>query len=263
MPSIPLSCTTCCFRDRGGDEIEETLRHAPEAGYSLMGLAGPVTWERGLMQWFDRAKFRAKLDELGLGLTEIWSAGVPTDSDEAVRQGAEHHGYIADACLDLDCPCMVVTGGPRNDDGGLQRTIEGLRMLADHIAGQSVRVCLEPHVGSQILYPDDYAAIFDGVASDQFGLTIDTGHFHTAGVDFTALIREYADRVWNVHLKDHLGPQSVAIGTGEIDLAGLIEVLGEIGYGGALALELEVTDPQNAVAYVREAREYLEELMKR
>ena len=262
MPLIPLSCTTCCFRDRGRDEIEETLRYAPEAGYALIGLAGPITWTEGLMQWFDCGKLAARLRELRLRLTEIWSAGVPTDSDEAAERFGEHLGHIAQACVSLNCPCLVVTGGRRNDQGGLERTIRGLRGLADRLRGTALRVCLEPHVGSQILYPDDYAAILDGVGSDQFGLTVDTGHFHTAGVDFLALVRKYADRVWNVHLKDHLGPQSVAIGKGEIDLAGLIATLGEISYGGVLALELEVTDPEHTVEYVRDAREYLEGLMR-
>ena len=90
---------------------------------------------------------------------------------------------------------------------------------------------------------------------------MDTGHFHAAGVDWKALIRRYAARIYNVHLKDHLGPQSVAIGKGEIDLPGLVAVLREIDYSGPLALELEVTDPENLPRYIAEAHEYMSRLL--
>ncbi len=58
-------------------------------------------------------------------------------------------------------------------------------------------------------------------------------------------------------MKDHVGPQSVAIGEGEIDLQGLVSVLREIGYVGPIALELEVMDPENLPRYVQEAHTYM------
>ena len=90
---------------------------------------------------------------------------------------------------------------------------------------------------------------------------MDVGHFHSAGVDWKALIRKYPEKIFNVHLKDHIGPQSVAIGRGEIDLKGLVSVLREIGYVGPIALELEVTDPENLPRYVQEAHTYMSGLL--
>jgi inosose dehydratase len=122
-------------------------------------------------------------------------------------------------------------------------------------------VCLESDVGSQIRDIADYDAILAGVDSAQVGITVDTGHLHSAGQDMLALIAKYPDRVWNVHLKDHIGTQSVAIGKGEIDLRGLVSALEAIDYDGFFAVELEVTDPENAVGYVEEACGYLKGLV--
>ena len=116
-------------------------------------------------------------------------------------------------------------------------------------------------MGSQIRDAEDYDEILSRVDSDQIGITVDTGHFHTAGVDVVDLICRYPDRIWNVHLKDHVGAQSVPIGAGEIDLPGLIAVLAEVNYDGFLALELEVQDPENAPRYVEEAYQYLSGLL--
>jgi sugar phosphate isomerase/epimerase len=260
MGTITLSCTTCCLRNRGRDEIQETLAYAPCAGYTYMGLAGPLTWEPGLIQWLDRDRFAAALRAAGLGLSEIWSPPIPTDSEASARRGAENLGFLAQACVDLGCPRLVQTGGPRVA-GGLKQTILGLRLLAECIAGTEVRICLESHLGSQIRDLSDYDEILAGVGSPQVGITVDTGHLHAAGADMFALIRRYPDRVWNVHLKDHVGAQSVPIGTGEIDLRGLVRALREIDYEGFFAVELEVTDPENAVEYIKHAFDYLTGLL--
>ena len=51
------------------------------------------------------------------------------------------------------------------------------------------------------------------------------------------------------------------LGAGEVDLRGYIEALHEIGYEGALAVELEVEDPENLPRYVAEGFSYLRELV--
>ena len=108
----------------------------------------------------------------------------------------------------------------------------------------------------------DFDFIFSEINSPQIGITVDTGHFHAAGVNWKALIGRYADRIYNVHLKDTVGSQSVPIGEGDVDIPGLIDELRSINYQGALALELEVIDHENLPLYVRQAYEYLTVLIK-
>lgn len=256
-----LSCTTCSLRGRGRDEIEETFHWAPAAGFTAWGLGGPFTWEPGLIQWMDTAKVKREAEAAGLvRLTEVWTPPIPTTSPEAALEGARHVALSAQAALALGCDLLVQTGGPRAE-GGLERTLQGLKRLDETLGDLPIRVALEPHVGSQILYVDDYDRLMRELPFPRFGITVDTGHFHTAGVDWKALILRYPDRVFNVHVKDHIGPQSVAIGKGEIDLSGLIEALRQIGYDAALAIEMEVADPENLHLYVREAYEHMSELL--
>jgi sugar phosphate isomerase/epimerase len=256
-----LSCTTCSLRGRGRDEIEETFRWAPEAGFTAWGLGGPFTWEPGLIQWMDTAKVKQAALAVGLTrLTEVWTPPIPTDSPERALEGAAHIAMSAQAAVELGCDLLVQTGGPRSE-GALARTLDGLRRLDETLGDLPVRVALEPHVGSQILYAEEYDRLMAELPFPRFGITVDTGHFHTAGVDWKALIRRYPERIYNVHLKDHIGPQSVAIGQGEIDLPGLILALREIGYEGALAIEMEVTDPENLHLYVKQAHAHILRLL--
>ncbi len=262
MSDMYLSCSTCSLRGRERDEIEETFRYAPAAGYKYWGLGGPFTWSPGLIQWLDIDKIRRRMAEIGLEtLTEVWTPPITTENnEEAIILGAQHVVMSARVAVELGCNRIVQTGGSRRERG-IQQTIYGLRKLLDLIKDLPVRICLEPHINSQILYPEDYDVIFAHLNTPKIGITVDTGHFHTAGVDWKALIRKYPEKIYNVHLKDHIGSQSVTIGQGEIDLPGLITVLREVDYHGPLAVELEVKDPENLPHYIRESYVYMTKLI--
>ena len=94
------------------------------------------------------------------------------------------------------------------------------------------------------------------------GITVDTGHFYSAGVDWRPFVHRYAERIYNVHVKDHVGTQSVPLGRGQVDLRGYLEELDAINYQGALAVELEVADPENLPRYCAEAYTYLDKLVQ-
>ena len=257
MSGITLSCTTCALRNPPLDEISETFKHAPRAGYAYWGLAGPITWTPGLIQWLDIESLRRQAAEAGLkGLTEVYASAISTDSVEAAENSVEDLLLNAQAAVKLKCPLLVFSGGKRQTDG-LKHTLAGLDKLAQSISNLPVKVALEPHAGSQFLNEGDYDEIFAHVTTEQIGITIDTGHFHVAGVDWKALIRKYPSRIYNVHVKDHIGHQSVPIGKGEIDMPGLIHELHAINYRGPLAVELEVEDSENLPRYVTDAYQYL------
>jgi len=256
-----ISCATCSLRGMGRDEVEQTFRYAPSAGYTAWGLGGEFTWLPGHIRWMDAARVRAAAEAAGLPVcTEVWTPPIPTSSRSAALLGAEDVALCAEVALSLGCPVIVQTGGHRCE-GGLEHTIAGLERLLQRIAALPVQVALEPHVSSQILRHEDYAAIFGALDAPQLGITVDTGHFHSAGVDWKALIAAFPDRIFNVHVKDHIGVQSVAIGSGEIDLHGMIASLRAVGYTGALAVEMEVTDPENLPRYIGEAHQYIQGLL--
>ena len=261
MSEIVLSCTTCALRNPPLDEILETFKHAPKAGYTYWGLAGPITWMPGLIRWLDTEGLQRYAAKAGLkGLTEVYASAISTDSAEAAENSIDDLLLNIEATVKLRCPLVVFSGGKRQADG-LKHTLVGLDKLALAITDLPIKVALEPHVGSQFQNEADYDEIFAHITTKQIGITIDTGHFHEAGVDWKALIRKYPDRIYNVHVKDHVGSQSVPIGEGEIDMPGLLHELRVINYCGPLAVELEVQDPENLPRYVAEAYQYLSSLI--
>jgi sugar phosphate isomerase/epimerase len=245
MSKFVLSCTTCATRRGELDEISECLVHAPRAGYKAWGVAGPLFWTPGLMQWADYDLLNRRAAEAGLTrCTEVYGRSFP----------------VFEAAEKLGSPLVVLTGRERTP-GGMAPTIAGIQALLPFIEDKPIRLALEPHYGSQIQFLEDYDAIFDEIDSPQVGITLDSGHFHAAEVDWRRLIERYSDRVYNFQVKDHVGTQSVPIGSGEVDLRGYIEALHAIGYEGALAVELEVDDPENLPRYVAEAYVYLRDLV--
>jgi Sugar phosphate isomerases/epimerases len=193
--------------------------------------------------------------------TEVYGAAFPTGSVAEAQAAAGFRAQLFEVARQMGSPLVVITGRPRTDTG-LGPTIAGIKALLPLIENNPLRLALEPHFGSQIQFFEDYEAIFEQIESPQVGITLDSGHFHSAGVDWKSLIHRYPKRIYNFHVKDHIGTQSVPLGTGEIDLHGYIEELHAIGYEGALAVELEVVDPENLPRYCEEAFVYLRYLVK-
>jgi sugar phosphate isomerase/epimerase len=193
--------------------------------------------------------------------TEVYGSAIPTSSVAEAQAAASDKARLFEVAEKMGSPLVVITGRPRQD-GGLQTTIAGIEALLPLIEHIPVRLALEPHYRSQIQDLEDYEAIFDQIETPQVGITLDSGHFHSAGVDWTRLIHRFPDRIYNFHVKDQVGMQSLPLGSGEVDLRGYIQALHAIGYEGALAVELEVTDPENLPRYVAEAYVYLRDLVK-
>jgi sugar phosphate isomerase/epimerase len=193
--------------------------------------------------------------------TEVYGAAFPTGSVAEAQAAASFRAQLFEVATKMGSPLVVITGRPRTDTG-LEPTIAGIKALLPLVENKPVRLALEPHYGSQIQFFEDYEAIFDQIRSPQVGITLDSGHFHSSGVDWKSLIQRYPERIYNFHVKDHIGTQSVPLGTGEIDLRGYIEELHAIGYDGPLTVELEVVDPENLPRYCAEAFVYLRDLVK-
>ena len=256
MSRFILSCTTCATRMPGRDEISECFIHAPKAGYRAWGVAGPLFWTPGLVRWANIDLIRRCAAEAGLErCTEVYGPAFPTGSVGEAQQAAGARALLFDAAEQLGSPLVVLTGRPRRE-GGLEATIAGIQALIPLIERKPVRLALEPHYGSQIQDLEDYESIFAQIESPQVGITLDSGHFHSAGVDWKRLIHRFPERIYNCHVKDHIGTQSVPLGAGEMDLRGYIQELDAIGYEGALAVELEVADPENLPRYCADAFRY-------
>ena len=64
----------------------------------------------------------------------------------------------------------------------------------------------------------------------------------------------------HVHVKDVVGADSVALGEGEVDVAGCLEVLAGAGYEGVVSLETEgELEPDQMQGLIEKSRQFLEQ----
>ncbi len=94
----------------------------------------------------------------------------------------------------------------------------------------------------------------------RLGVCMDVGHTIRSGVDPTACVAECGDRLFDLHVKDmkektDKSPR-VEVGTGVIDIVGLLRALAKRRFAGHLALEYEI-NPDNPVPGIRESLAYL------
>jgi inosose dehydratase len=192
-----------------------------------------------------------------------------------------------DECLAAKAGMVVLAAGtgqdgydarPELDEAGWQTLLGNLDRIADHARSRGVEASLHPHMGTMIESGAETQRVVDG---SQIGLCVDTGHLAAAGADPGAIVRADPQRVRHVHLKDvdsALAARVVSgeitfaegvragmfvpLGTGSVDVAGIVETLEGAGYRGWYVLEQDVMLPgepegEGPVADVRQCLGYL------
>jgi inosose dehydratase len=168
---------------------------------------------------------------------------------------------------------------PVLDGAAWKRLFETLAVLVEHAAARGVQACLHPHVGTVVESSDDVRRVLDGSAVP---LCLDTGHLLIGGTDPAVLVREATDRVVHTHLKDVdlawatrvqrrevtysaavAGGMYRPLGSGDVDIAGIVRTLEADGYAGWYVLEQDTVltgepeddgplrDVRASVAYLR------------
>ena len=206
-PKMKIAGSSCCWWHHS---LEESVRLAAAAGFTA----------------FEPLMFPAEIFALHGDLRKINAA-------QLVRLLGDHGLVLAGLHL-------VVVGGPDRATEPFLPFLKALEELEPLVRGTPVRIALENHYGNWIQFIQDYEHIFDYLQSPNIGLTLDTGHFTSAGVDPEAVARRFGvEKVFHVHIKDHRGTQSVPLGTGTTNNKGTAQVLKGLGYTGYLSQEIE------------------------
>ena len=123
-----------------------------------------------------------------------------------------------------------------------------------------VRLAIHNHGGRHWLGTADMLRYVFERTSPRVGLCLDTAWAIDSREDPIAMAREFADRLYGVHLKDFVydpsrHPEDVIIGEGNLDLPDFLVTLDEIGFDGTFVLEYEgdVEDPVPALKQCVEA----------
>ena len=257
---MDIICASICYRGYAEDEVAATLEYAPKIGYRAMEIHGPLIWSVDAVHTFDTDSMKGRIERSGMTCAGLYPPGWGGKDSDDVQIRAEAIAKCVDIAEQLNATHLTTSGAHRRteSDDGLDNVIACVREVLARIPAESrIKLTLEPHHGNVLEQPADFQRVLDAIPDERVGVCIDTGHFHTSGVDTLAAIRQFSSRIYAVHLKDHIGAVSVGIGRGELNLRLIIETLQAVNYQGDLTLELEVEDPENLPRYTEEAYFYL------
>ena len=228
-------------------------------------------WRIGHHFWnWDHAWNRAAYFERRLQLTrDTGYAGFEAKPAEIGHPGE----VVRERCAALGVACVAIGAGPQEGipyaaaaGAGILRTgvaKEQTKRWVEAAGGRGIILAVHPHVGTRdapgavetredlLRYLDERPGVF---------ACPDTGHLALCGSDPVQTIRDLGSRCRYLHLKD-LPPHRVGnrhapgekfceLGTGALDLAGVIQALEDIGYEGWIMVERDSREAD----YVQSAR---------
>ena len=142
--------------------------------------------------------------------------------------------------------------------------------LLDYVEGKvkeyDIKLAIHNHGPGDELYPSA-ESVYEKVKNrdKRMGLCIDIGHTKRIGRDPEQDLKDYFDRVFDIHIKDvtkaSADGKTCIIGHGIIDFPSFLKALDDLGYSGTLALEYEV-DGNDPLPGMMESFGYVRGIMK-
>jgi inosose dehydratase len=232
MAQLGLSATEIGpdgYLPRDPDELRDYM-----ARYDMQVVSGFV---HAVLHCQDR--FEAGLDYFDRASRQLAATGA-----EVLVLGANSHLEGYDTPVELD-------------ETEWRTLAANLRRLQELVTGNGLTTAVHPHWGMAIAGQQDVERLLE---SSDVDLCLDTGHLYVAGADPVAIAELAAGRVAHVHLKDVDGALAervrtgeitfkqatldgmfTAVGDGDVDIAGVIDVLEGSGYQGWYVLEQDVS----------------------
>lgn len=124
-------------------------------------------------------------------------------------------------------------------------TIPEAYRVAERLAEKyDLRIGVHNHGGRHWLGSAETLSWVFSNTSDRIGLTLDTAWALDAGENPVAMAEKFGSRLYGLHIKDFVfdrarKPQDVVVGTGNLDLPGLLKVCGQANFNGFSVIEYE------------------------
>jgi inosose dehydratase len=267
------------------------LQLPPERVLREMAGLGLKATELGALGWLplEGARVCAELEPYGLRLIGGFVPLVLHEPD--LSPTLEHAANVARELAAAGAELMVAavvtdlawSAPVPLDATGWDRVGAHLREVADLAAAHGLELVLHPHVGTLVQTASQIEA---ALAHTDVPWCLDTGHLLIGGVDPVGFVREHADRIGHVHLKDVDASLAAKVRSGELSLVaatqeGLFQPLGAgdaridevvrlldaVGYERWLVLEQDQaitgTEPPDGAGPVLDVRKSIEFLSTR
>lgn len=152
------------------------------------------------------------------------------------------------------------------DEAEIVREAAILNELGKYAQERGVTILHNPHSYTPISRREETDMLMKLTDPKYVKLCVDVGHSVISGVDAISLVKDYAERVKYIHIKDidphrawrGRGQSWVPLGLGNVDLQGFLKTLREIQYDGVVCAGLPMgCEWINRFESARIAREYL------
>jgi hydroxypyruvate isomerase len=204
--------------------------------------------------------------ELGLQPSQFTAS--PRSFDRGIADPARYEEFLTDIQaaipvaqkLGVKKLCVVAGEEPKglSRDQQTQAVIKALKAGAQLVEPAGITLILEPlnilvdHPGQLIVTSAQAAEVLKAVGSPNVKMLFDVYHQQISEGNLSGNIRKYHDLIGYYQIADHPGRHEP--GTGEIHYAHVLRVIHDVGYRGAIGLELSPKDdPMAALQAVRQA----------
>lgn len=268
LPDLPLELVLSIAASTGYECVE--LMCWP-VGRAERRYAGVTHIDAASLDRDGAARIRGQVDSSGLFISGLGYYPNPLTPDRAEAQVAiDHLHKVIEAAEMLRVPVVNTFIGrdwKRPVEDNWTRFREVWPPLVEFASAHGVRIGIEncpmlftrdewPGGKNLATSPAIWRRMFEEIPSPGFGLNFDPSHFVWQQMDYLQAIREFAPRLFHVHLKDaridrHRLAQAGILaypldfhtpklpGLGDVDWGAFFSTLGDVGYTGPVCVEVE------------------------
>lgn len=205
------------------------------------GFTGVEMFDGSALEHADRLP--EELEQRGLELIGVYS-GANFVFDEILGEELWRIRQAADVAQRLGAEHLVVGGGAQRTEPATDQDFDKLGKALDEVVriarDHGLTPSYHPHLSTMAESPEQ---IERALSRSEIGFCPDTGHLIAGGGDPAKLIRQYADRIPLIHLKDVTQDvRFVPLGQGVMDVTAVCEAIVDIGYDGWVEVELDGWD---------------------
>jgi inosose dehydratase len=141
-----------------------------------------------------------------------------------------------------------------------------LNLVDQKVKATNIMLAIHNHGPGDDVYPSP-ESVYEKIKGldKRIGLCIDIGHTQRIGQDPAKMAAKYADRLYDIHIKDVTGSTAkdtpLEIGRGVIDIPAFLKTLTKIKYQNVVSLEYE-KDADDPVPGTSESIGYLKGVMR-
>ena len=211
---------------------------------AALGFRGIQLRQSAVTTWGDRpAELKQLLAERKLTLVALSSGDVsldPAAEQDMLAQHARNARFVRDVGGRY---LQVIDERPRGrnpvaDD--FRRMGRLLTEIGRRSADLGIPLGYHNHMGALGQSPDEVARVLAAADPKFVRLELDTGHYQQAGGDPAEAVRQHADRLLFLHIKDlDTSDRFVELGRGRVNFKAVFAALDAIGFDGWGVVELD------------------------